>query len=296
MKKAKFITLLSVLLLLITGLVGCNTKTMMYPEWAFDNLKKEDASRAEGSDIRIMSANVLVSIKSWGGTPVAPRAQQFAEAVKHYTPDVIGLQEFDGDWYKYLPEQLEDYTLFDTKKNEFTTMMYNNKKLNLLDKGIFRYSKESNKRCRYVVWGVFETKESGKKFAVTTTHWDLGMEPKKVEMKDTQAHELNQVIKDIEKEYNVPVFATGDFNVLEKNEKEGALTYKKFLEGFGGIDAKFDEKVIKKSDGVSYDEESWDHIFIKPSMIQPLMFNILANDFYQTLSDHYLIYLDAYLI
>lgn len=291
----KVVTVFMVLGLLMS-LFGCGAKSEeeYYPQWAFDNLKAENATRADGTDVRIMSANVLVHIKGWGGTPVRPRAQQFAEVLKHYLPDVVALQELCEVWHKMLIPQIADtYELMDEKKSDYTNMIYNTKTVKLVDNGILRYSKESNKRCRYVVWGVFEKLDSGKRFAVTSTHWDLGMEDKKVEMRNTQIEELDALIRQIEQDYQVPVFAAGDYNALEKDVNNAADSYQRFLSESKTTDSKFTEGIaLNIGVNTTFEEESWDHIFIKGN-VKPLGFTILANDFYDSMSDHYPIYLDA---
>ncbi len=51
------------------------------------------------SDIRVMSSNLLVGYKSWGGKPVKPRAKQYISLIEKFAPDVIGIQEMCDGWY-----------------------------------------------------------------------------------------------------------------------------------------------------------------------------------------------------
>lgn len=51
------------------------------------------------SDIRIMSSNLLVGYKSWGGKPVKPRAKQYVSLIEKFAPDVIGIQEMCDGWF-----------------------------------------------------------------------------------------------------------------------------------------------------------------------------------------------------
>ncbi|MEG0546957.1 MAG: endonuclease/exonuclease/phosphatase family protein [Oscillospiraceae bacterium] len=278
------------------GFTGCKAKVepACYPNWAFESLKKENAEMSKEANIRIMSSNVLVHIKGWGGIPVKPRAQQFAEVLHHYTPDVVALQEMCKDWYKLLPPQISDtYAMLDTKPADYTTMIYNTKTLKLLEQGIFRYTKESNKNCRFIVWGVFEKLETGEKFAVTSTHWDFGMQESKIEMRTVQVKEQSELVAKLANDYGVPVFTAGDFNSFEKEKKECADSYNEFLEISGMVDSKFVDGVEKKfGPKTTYETETWDHIFIT-GKVKPITFNILANDFYEDMSDHPMIYLDA---
>ena len=92
----------------------------VFSQEEFVSLYKEDNSFSDSEAIRIMSANLLVHFKDWGGSPVKPRAHRFAQAVKHYAPDVIGAQEMCGDWYKYLlPQIKEDYQVVEDRNSVF---------------------------------------------------------------------------------------------------------------------------------------------------------------------------------
>ena len=52
-----------VVLALSTCFCAC-TQAQELPDWAFDSLYAADASRAEGSDVRVMSVNMLVHMES----------------------------------------------------------------------------------------------------------------------------------------------------------------------------------------------------------------------------------------
>lgn len=287
---------------IVFAFVGCDAKIVdNYDEAFFDEMRAEDNSMADGANVRVMSANVLVHMKEgWGGSPVSPRAEIFAEALKHYAPDVVGLQEFCGCFYNEMPKRSPEYKLLTTKKSDYTSMMYNANKVKVVANGIKRYSKQSNKNCRFVVWGVFEKLETGEKFGVTSTHWDFGMEEKKQKIRRVQVEEQTEVINMMVAEYNVPVFAVGDFNVYEFSEEYCAQSYRDLIQIAQVVDAKFalgeSKTMLGASNNIAkFEKESWDHIFIKGD-VTPLLFNILYNTkYYESLTDHPLIYLDALL-
>ena len=52
-----------VVLALLTCFCACS-QTQELPDWAFDSLYAADASLAEGSDVRVMSVNMLVHMES----------------------------------------------------------------------------------------------------------------------------------------------------------------------------------------------------------------------------------------
>lgn len=295
----KYIAEFLSILMLVGGIMffgGCGKKedVVVFPDNVNELIGAENSELAESSNVRIMSANVLVHIKGWGGTPVLPRAQVFSQMLNHYLPDVVALQEFCRDWYRLLPPLIEEnYQLVDTKKSDYTTMIYNKNTLNMIDSGVLRYSKESNKNCRFVVWAVFEKKDTGERFSVTSTHWDFGMEDKKVEMRNTQIAELNDLVKKLNSQYNAPVFACGDFNCFENDKNNGADSYQKFVEVSGTKDAKFiDGITLNIGKATTFEEESWDHIFVTNNT-EIKSFTILAEDYSKEFSDHYPIFVDA---
>lgn len=71
-----------VVLALLTCFCAC-TQAQELPDWAFDSLYAADASRAEGSDVRVMSVNMLVHMESWGGEPFFRYGEELA-MTDHY--------------------------------------------------------------------------------------------------------------------------------------------------------------------------------------------------------------------
>ena len=93
MKKRVILMAAIVLLCAVCAGVAACANMDRLPDWAFNELREQDNSRAEGSDVRAMSVNVLVHMESWGGEPVYPRALTMEQFTRHYAPDVIALQE-----------------------------------------------------------------------------------------------------------------------------------------------------------------------------------------------------------
>ena len=71
-----------VVLALLTCFCAC-TQAQELPDWAFDSLYAADASLAEGSDVRVMSVNMLVHMESWGGEPFFRYSEELA-MTDHY--------------------------------------------------------------------------------------------------------------------------------------------------------------------------------------------------------------------
>lgn len=97
-----------------------NLSRTQLPEGFSSELADFDGVQRQGdADVRIMSANLLVSYKSWGGEPVKPRAKQFTEFVQKTAPDVIGAQEVCGDWHACLKANLPNYEIVHPQNNLF---------------------------------------------------------------------------------------------------------------------------------------------------------------------------------
>ncbi len=318
----KYNTFLIVILVAILAVVlsGCALSAKdcyVFGDEEFKELWKEDNSKLDESAFRIMSANVLVHIKDWGGEPVKPRAHRFAEAVKHYAPDVIGMQEMCSEWYKYLLPQLSDYQVIEKKNSLFmenrSAIIYNTSKLNLLESGLKKYTKGDKNGCRAVTYGVFERISDGKRIIVTSTHLNL------IRMKDyekeksimlSQVDELFEIIDSLKAKYaNVPIFMTGDYNSMEhensrfagteydsKNDLTyfkcygklcGSFAYEKIIGKY--IDTKFVDGVERKFDntrGYFYDDPTWDHIFMtNEQYAKVLTFRVLTSDYFHNYED-----------
>ncbi len=337
MKKRKFILLLSMITLIIMTtclLTSCklNAKDCyVFDDSEFISLWQEDNSRLDDNALRIMSANVLVHIKDWGGEPVKPRAHRFAEAIKHYTPDVIGMQEMCSDWYKYLLPQLENYEVIEPKNSLFmenrSAIIYNKDKLTLIESGLKKYSQGDKNGCRAVTYGVFENKAYSKKIIVTSTHLNL------IRMKDyekeksimlSQVEELFELVDSLTAKYpNVPILMTGDYNSMEHENSyfngneykaENDLTYykcygkacasfayEKIVTKY--VDTKFIPDIERKFSNTRnylYNDPTWDHIFMTNApYAKVLTFNVLTSDYFHNnedrtsrISDHLPIYVD----
>lgn len=131
-----------------------------------------------GSDLRVMSANILAEI--WGEGPIDERVEIFTANVRFWQPDIIGIQEVTPTWVRALREAFPDgsYQVVSEKRpdggNNFSCILYNTKTLELVSNGCKPYSESDNKRCRNMGWGVFRIRATGKEFGFISTHWNLG--------------------------------------------------------------------------------------------------------------------------
>ncbi len=189
-----------------------------------------------GADIRVMSYNTLVdndeNLGGWSwGQPIADRGDKAAAAINYYKPDVIGLQENNYKWHVALRKNLPDYDYVNAdvplsstleakeslgKKDWMcTTMMYNTKTLELVDRELYGYSCNywgCIQRMRYISMALFKVKATGEQFVFISTHLDAEKDAKGQKMRRQQATELAEAINYYKETYGCPVIATGDYN------------------------------------------------------------------------------------
>ena len=142
----------------------------------FDSAMQQIDNTKQNDEVRIMTSNLLVHYKSWGGSDARPRAKMFFETVSTYQPDVIGVQEVSGQWFNCLMRNKGNYEMLYSFSTgalmRMTALMYNSETLTLIDKGQIAYEQGNDSRLRRAVWGIFESKNTGERFAVISTHFD----------------------------------------------------------------------------------------------------------------------------
>ena len=251
-------------------------------------------------EIRIMSSNLLVDYKSWGGLPAKPRAKEYLQLLDTYKPDVIGVQEFCEGWFCAVNHNLPNgYKLL----HSFTTgtlvrmsaMIYNAETLDVVESDTFSYEM-GDPRLRRVVWAVFEIKKTGKRFAVTNTHLDLlrdGQEKELTHVMRSQRDELLNCIEEIVEKFDCPVFSTGDYNTAEDtpktNETDIPEIYNSLTESL--VDTKYVSKNQVFGTEKDWKYPSYDHIFMKGNA-EINSFCLMSYDYLTDMSDHYTIFAD----
>ena len=130
-------------------------------------LTETESARAAGSDLRIVTYNVLT--EKWGGTETSARAEVFGAFLDVYKPDVVGVQELCEKWRKYLPDHLGDYKLIGTVREDkgwsYSAIVYDASKYEVLAQGCETYYYHASAECRNMSWAVFLDPKTGVKFA-----------------------------------------------------------------------------------------------------------------------------------
>lgn len=268
----------------------------------FAEAMKQVNPAKEANTVRIMTSNLLVHYKSWGGSDANPRAKMFFEMLNTYKPDIVGLQEMSDEWYDCIMRNKGSYKMVYPVSTgalfRMTALIYNSETLNLLDKGQLQYDKGNNPRLRRAVWGVFESKQTGQKFVVISTHFDTirpGEEDLMLSYMQTQTKQLTELSNDLKAQYGVPVFCVGDFNT--KNPGDGVdpvmdapEIYQSLCENL--TDTRLIAAEKAGGDALDADAPTWDHIFLNGEA-QINRYAIVSPEVLSEMSDHYPVFVDV---
>lgn len=197
-------------------------------KWTLENEffapKQNAEKRAEGTNLRIMSYNLLAD--DWNNKPPVDqtRISGVVGVMNRYCPDVVMLQECDDEWYAALDTNLENYKFVNypdnnklTYKNKLTTVycsiIYCEDVLKLEETWSQYYSNADNGTCRLYTVARFTIKSSGKQVICIATHWSLSQYP---ERQAVQGVELANLINSLEEQFpEVPVIVGGDLNSID---------------------------------------------------------------------------------
>ena len=186
-----------------------------------------------------MSFNVLAD--DWNNKPAVDdtRSNQGFNTIERYQPDVVGLQEFDDQWYNQAKKFLDGYTIVNKDNikpfgpTNYSTLAYNTSTVKLIEyTQVALETCNSLNNCRYVTIGTFEFikgENIGERFIVSSTHWDL-----EETCRVKQASQHVDIVNEWQAKYpNLPVIMTGDFNTREDTD-----SYNKIMQKGGYVDTK----------------------------------------------------------
>jgi len=161
--------------------------------------------------MRIMTSNI------WGdyfGNPTAIRDDQLFEVYKKYAPDVIGMQEVTASWYQssLLKNLSADYYFIGTElfePNNYIPLAIK-KKSTLLAKG-YEYIEQPYDLSKGVTWAVVKLQD-GRIVGLCNTHFWWMQGPEHTRCRNSNAEQLSEIMRYINRRYSCPVFALGDMN------------------------------------------------------------------------------------
>ncbi len=187
-----------------------------------------------GQDLKIMTYNIKYDNKNDTVNNWNDRKKAMVELLKNHDPSIIGMQEVLLNQLEYLNESLKAYDYIGVgrddgkQKGEFSPILYNAKKLKLLQSNTFWLSKTPNEISvgwdaameRICTYGLFEDLRTKNNFWVFNTHFDhIGIKARK-----KSAKLILKKIKRINTD-KFPVILMGDFNL--RPEEKPIQTIKK---------------------------------------------------------------------
>ena len=163
--------------------------------------------------VRLMTSNI------WGDyfhNPVEPRAPLLTEVFKRWDPDILGMQEVTGNWWKseLFSELDKAYVRVPAEQPEkinYTPLFFRKEKFELLASGrhLFHEPLDCSKGWSY---GVFKSRVDAKILAVFDTHFWWKSELRDEVIRRYNAMETVAAMKEIGAKFSCPVFLMGDLN------------------------------------------------------------------------------------
>ena len=208
-------------------------------------------ARTTGTPIKVGSFNIVSVVKDGDTTGAAlpwyKRRDTVAEQIAAAKLDVVGLQEASQYKHHYLsPTAVTQYgdliaglaaagatyavTDVDPLTSGDTRILYNPARLTVLDHGSYDYTGDGKTNAgEAVVWAVFRTIPSGKKFFFATTH----LMPHDTSLQMKEWKQLIPEVKDLRQ--GLPVIVTGDFQQSKWHDPTATMLPKMKNAGFGDV-------------------------------------------------------------
>lgn len=172
--------------------------------------------------VGVMTFNVRYPSPDDGPNVWDNRRDILIETIRLKDPDLFGTQELFYSQGQYIVENLPEYTWFGISRrgnheNEHMGVFYKSTKLRLLESGDFWLSESPDTPAsmswgvslpRMVTWGLFEARESGRRFYFYNTHFPHRREDAaaRLECAEVIVKRMRALPDD------VPFLMTGDFN------------------------------------------------------------------------------------
>lgn len=173
------------------------------------------------SEIKVMSYNIRLDVKSDGDNWWEIRKDKVAGLLNYYEADFIGLQEVVNNQLLYLKDSLAGYNFIGVGRDdgkaagEYSCIFYKQNKYSLLQQSTFWLSPTPhtpskgwdaalNRVCTY---GLFNDNKTKQMLWVFNTHFDHMGNVARLESAKLIIKKINQLNTN-----NYPVLVTGDFN------------------------------------------------------------------------------------
>ena len=173
-----------------------------------------------------MTYNIKYANENDGENSWSKRKDWITEQIRFYKPDVLGVQEAVNAQIEYFTGKIKDYSYVGVgreggKEGEFSAILYNKEKLEVLENDTFWLSSTPDKVSkgwdadfnRICTFALFQEKESGIKFYVFNTHFDHVGDTARLESSKLIINKIRELNKQ-----DLPVFLMGDFNLEPDSE------------------------------------------------------------------------------
>lgn len=196
-------------------------------------------------DVRVLFYNIY----GWGNYNQTLRQQLQLELFQTYAPDVLALQEFSSlSRTRGLLAGLGKlgYTEVQVSAGSanFTPLFYRADRLKVVESGYVLYSGPNDASSKSVTWAIFETLDSGKRFAAMSTHFMYNMNGSDhTSTRVSNAQQMLDVITQLRTNpsyADIPFILGGDFNCKTSDAPANILRQ-------GGLTSAWDA-ALKKTD------------------------------------------------
>jgi endonuclease/exonuclease/phosphatase family metal-dependent hydrolase len=179
-------------------------------------------------DIKIMSYNIRLDLKSDGENWWEKRKDKVIGLMQYYDADFLGCQEVMQHQLVYIDSLLEEHSYVGVGRDdgktlgEYSCIFYNQDKYKCLTSNTFWLSPTPNEVSigwdaaykRVCTYGLFQHKKSKKKFWVFNAHLDHKGNNARLE----SVKLIHQKIEKLNAKAKLPIIITGDFNCRPEEE------------------------------------------------------------------------------
>ena len=253
------------------------------------------------------------------------RVDGLVRAYLEVMPDVLGLQEVSLHMADLMMErmrkvELEDGTVarYEYVSGGDTPLVYRRDKLRLLESGFFRYTEAvpgyegsfNNGETKSYAYGVFEDRESKKRFVLLSTHlWFKSSNPAsrsyQLGSDEARAYQIMQACEKMDEmmdKYNCPGIIMGDFNARMDSPCLKAVQWAGWRDVHDLAVGDCDQTRgyhpcgpagYKRVEMGTFDQ-AIDHIIVKnPGELVVNHFRRITDEYFDRVSDHYPLYIDV---
>lgn len=241
--------------------------------------------------LKVISFNIR-NHNDKNGHSIAERAPRLKKVISHYSPDLIGLQEYNELWKPYFEDVANsnyDILNVDRGDGESSPMLWRKDRFDVVKIGHFWFGDNPDipsrdwdeiYHCpRICAYAVLKDKQTGTKFTFMNTHYGFG--------ENGQSKSSKLIYEYSKKITDNPTIVTGDFNM-----QPNTLSYKTMTEYFTDVNT----ATINLSTptfhnyGDSKISRIIDYCFVN-NKVAPVLYKVLTETFDGKYpSDHYGIY------